>query len=169
MAKPPEKRFSWPLPNAEQRTFVCAAAAVGLTVDQICHMFPQAKEGLKRMTPERLKGFFPEEIKTGSKLAEQLVALRVLQDALGGKDREARAERLAVFKTLPDWRQFRATAEATQPIAVERLTDKERATLRRLLDKADPLKRGRDPSEDAEEEEEDEWPPPADQRRERAR
>jgi hypothetical protein len=160
-------RFRWAVPSDEQRTFVCAAAAVGLTVDQICKMFPPRKDGLKKMTPERLAGFFPDELDAGGELAQQLVTMYVLQKALLNRDRESNAAQLAVFKTLPDWRKHLPKPEAKPPIAVERLTDRERATLRRLLDKADPLKPAPDPSEEVEEEEE--WPPAADQRRERAR
>lgn len=153
MPRPPEKRFHWPLPTAEQRSFVCAAAAVGLTMEQMCYLFPPAKGGLKKMNPERLSGFFAEELKAGGGFAGQLVTLRVLQQALLGKDREARAAQLAVFKTIPDWQQFRATAAPAQELAVERLTDRERGTLRRLLEKADPLRPAPDQAEDTEEEE----------------
>jgi hypothetical protein len=114
MAIPSEKRLREPLPNEEQRLFVCAAAAVGLTAEQICHIFPRGKGRPKKMTPERLTELFPDELKASLPLVAQMVMFRLLQSALLGDP----AAELAVFEMLGDWRQLLSTAEeAPEPDA----------------------------------------------------
>jgi hypothetical protein len=128
-------------PTAEQRAFVCAAAAVGLAPEAICREFPRGKKGMRAMTPDRLAERFADELKDGENMAARRVALRMLQRALVGDDREAMAAQMAVFKSLPDWRQlYHARPQEAEPLRVERLTDEERTELRRLIDKADPKK-----------------------------
>lgn len=125
-------------PTEEQRAFVAAAHAVGLTPAWICRMLPRGpKDGRGAITPANLARHFTEELRPDAMLATRLVALRVLQRALTGEGREAASAQLAVFKTLPDWRQLGEAGHAeARRLAVERLSRAEREALRALLEKA---------------------------------
>jgi hypothetical protein len=102
MPKTSERRSRGPIPSAEQRLFVCAASAVGLTPEQICREFPACQDGLTKVTPESLARLFPDELKVDAERVAQLVVFRVLQDALRGDF----AAELAVFESLGDWRKL---------------------------------------------------------------
>jgi hypothetical protein len=125
------------VPSEEQRAFVAAATAVGLTPAMICRMLPPDEDGKRPvLRPQVLARHFAEELDPDAMLAARLVALRVLQRALGSDEHGAASARLAVFKTLQDWRSLGDTSAAAQHLAVERLSRAERDTLRQLLDKA---------------------------------
>jgi hypothetical protein len=125
------------VPSEEQRAFVAAATAVGLSPAVICRMLPPDAKGKHAvLTPQSLARHFAEELDPDAMLAARLVALRVLQRALGSDEGNAASAQLAVFKTLQDWRSLGDASAAAQRLAVERLSRAERDTLRQLLDKA---------------------------------
>jgi len=125
------------VPSEEQRGFVAAATAVGLAPAVICRMLPPDEKGERTvLTLQSLARHFAEELDPDAMLAARLVALRVLQRALGRDEHGAASAQLAVFKTLQDWRSLGDASAAAQRLAVERLSRAERATLRQLLDKA---------------------------------
>ncbi|HTV38625.1 MAG TPA: hypothetical protein VMF12_19505 [Xanthobacteraceae bacterium] len=125
------------VPSEEQRAFVAAATAVGLSPVVICRMLPRDESGKRAvLTPQGLARHFAEELDPDAMLAARLVALRVLQRALGSDEGSAASAQLAVFKTLQDWRSLGDASAAAQRLAVERLSRAERDTLRQLLDKA---------------------------------
>lgn len=124
-------------PTEEQRTFVAAAAAVGLPPALICRRLPPDSKGKRpALTPQALARHFADELDPEAMIAARLVTLRVLQRALCGDDSAAAGAQLAVFKTLSDWQRLGDASPAAPRLAVERLSRDERDALRRLLDKA---------------------------------
>lgn len=125
------------VPNEEQRAFVASALAVGLPRDVICRMLPRGGEdGNAALDPANLDRHFADEIAPGPMLALRLIIARVLQRALLDRDPDALYLQFAVFRSIKDWPKLGENDEDEPGLDVNRLTQSERRTLRRLMKKA---------------------------------
>lgn len=128
-------------PTREQRTFVAAAAGLGVPRSVICQMLPGARRGeTVSITRDTLRREFETELRDGLKLVMALVETRVFQRALFQDDRSALAAQMALLNARGGWKVPSGQVAVPEPdpdppLDLDQLTREERHQLVHLLEK----------------------------------